>query len=481
MIKLFNTLSRKKEVFKPIKKGSGPRGQGQVGLYTCGPTVYNYAHIGNLRTYIFEDILRRVLEQNGYKVKHVMNITDIDDKIIRDSKKAKSTIYKFTEPYEKVFFEDLRKLNIKKAWKYPKATSHIKEMIALIKILLSKKIAYTAVDGVYFSVSKFKNYGKLSGIKKGSLKVGARVSADEYNKEDAQDFALWKFAKEDEPSWPSSFGAGRPGWHIECSAMSTKYLGKTFDIHAGGVDLIFPHHENEIAQSESATGKKFVNYFLEGEHLLVNGEKMSKSLGNMFTLRDIESKKISPQTFRYFVLAAHYRSKLNFTWEALEASEKALERLYEFVRALNSSPQPPSSYSKRRGARGVALFLFQKKFNNAIYDDLNTPKALAVVWNLIHSYNKNPQKINAREILKLFYEFDEILGLGLKKIALYSERSRRAIPKYIMDLAQKREEFRKLQKWVEADKIREELKKSGYAVEDTSEGPKLSPTSALLA
>ena len=324
MLKFFNTYSRKKEPFKPIKKGL-------AGLYACGPTVYNFAHIGNLRTYIFEDILRRTIESAGYKIKHVMNITDIDDKIIRDSAKAKQSIFEFTKRYEKAFFEDLNKLNIKKAQKYPKATEHIKEMVGLIKILLQKKIAYIANDGVYFDISKFKKYGRLSKLHLAPRELSSRISVDEYDKSDAQDFALWKFARGNESSWPAPFGVGRPGWHIECSAMSMKYLGKTFDIHAGGVDLIFPHHENEIAQSEGATGKKFVNYFLEGEHLLVGGEKMSKSLGNVFTLRDFETKKINPLVFRYFVLGAHYRSKLNFTWEALEGAEKALEKLYAFI------------------------------------------------------------------------------------------------------------------------------------------------------
>src|SRR3989344_8588645 len=238
MLKLFNTYSRKKVIFKPLK-GLGTKNKGQVGLYTCGPTVYNYAHIGNLRTYIFEDILRRTLEQNGYKVKYVMNITDVEDKIIRDAKKNGSSIFEFTKPYEKAFFEDLKKLDIKKAWKYPKATTHIKEMILLIQKLLQKKIAYIADDGVYFDISKFKKYGRLSKVNLGVRHLN-RVSADEYDKSNVQDFALWKFAKHGEPSWPAPFGIGRPGWHIECSAMSMKYLGNTFDIHAGGIDLIFP-------------------------------------------------------------------------------------------------------------------------------------------------------------------------------------------------------------------------------------------------
>lgn len=484
MLKLFNTLTRKKEAFKPLCRNIDIS-KCRVGLYTCGPTVYNYAHIGNLRTYIFEDILRRTLESNGFKVKHVMNITDIDDKIIRDSAQSKKTIFEFTKPYEKAFFGDLAKLNIKKAWKYPKATAHIKEMIALIQKLVQKKFAYITEDGIYFKISKFKKYGKLSKtppLNPPSLvrRGGNRISSDEYDKTSAVDFALWKFKKLDEPSWKAPFGDGRPGWHIECSAMSMKYLGSTFDIHTGGVDNIFPHHENEIAQSESATGKKFANYFIEGEHLLVDGEKMSKSLKNIFTLRDLEAKNINPLAYRYFVLGAHYRSKLNFTWEALGAAEKALERLHEFTRVLNSSPsprssfgvagQPPSSYSKRGGA----LLPFQKKFNNTLSDDLNTPKALVAVWELIREYNKNIEiyKYQNADILRLLYEFDKVLGLGLKNIKHFP------VPPAVLKLIQKREQFRKEKEWQKADEIRAKISKMGYVLLDTSEGPKLSPVSA---
>lgn len=437
MLKLFNTLSRKKETFKSVKRG-------QVGLYTCGPTVYNYAHIGNLRTYIFEDILRRTLEKTGYKVKHVMNITDVDDKIIRDASKSQKSIFEFTKPYENAFFSDLKKLNIQKAWKYPKATKHIKEMIELIKKLLQKKVAYIADDGVYFSIAKFKHYGKLSRIHLGAGHL-SRISADEYDKTNAQDFALWKFKKPGEPSWKTPFGEGRPGWHIECSAMSTKYLGDTFDIHAGGVDLIFPHHENEIAQSESATGKKFVNYFLEGEHLLVNGEKMSKSLGNIFTLQNLEHKNFNPLAYRYFVLGAHYRSKLNFTWEALEGAQKALEKLYERVRML-----------KGQKTSLLTLAPVRSKFYSVLYNDLNTPQALAVLW--------EATKLGS---LPLLLEFDKVLGLGLKNIKPIS------IPHSIQKLAQKREELRGEKRWQESDKIREEINKKGYTIKDSSEGSKI--------
>ncbi|MDO8443527.1 MAG: cysteine--tRNA ligase, partial [Candidatus Azambacteria bacterium] len=323
-VKLYNFLTRKKETFKSLR----PK---QVGFYACGPTVYDYAHIGNLRTYIFEDILKRTLEYNEYKVNLVVNITDVEDKIIRESAKAGKSISDFVKPYEKAFFDDLKKLNIEKAWKYPKATKHIKEMLKIISALLKKGLAYESGGSIYFALSKFKSYGKLSGLKNRELKTGARVDVDEYDKTNAEDFVLWKAAKNNEPSWNASFGKGRPGWHIECSAMSMRYLGETFDIHGGAIDLLFPHHENEIAQSEGATGKPFVKYFIEGEHLSVNGEKMSKSLGNIFNLRDLEAKKFEPLAFRYLALTAHYRSKLNFTWESLQASQNALNNLQEAV------------------------------------------------------------------------------------------------------------------------------------------------------
>ena len=319
-MQLFNYLTRRIEPFE--SKGK------EVGLYTCGPTVYDYVHIGNWRTFVFEDILKRVLEFNGYKVKHVMNITDIEDKIFKRAQEEKVSIEKITKKYEKAFLADLEKLNIQRADIFPRATENINSMIQIIGVLLKKDFAYKGDDGVYFSVEKFGNYGKLSGLEKKNLKKGARVNDDEYDKEAWADFVLWKKSKKGEVEFDAPFGKGRPGWHIECSAMSMKYLGesfdpstklrtdrfKTIDIHTGGVDLLFPHHENEIAQSEAATGKKFVNFWLEGEHLLIEGQKMAKSLKNIFTIEDIEKKGFDPLALRYLFLTAHYRSKLNFTW-----------------------------------------------------------------------------------------------------------------------------------------------------------------------
>jgi cysteinyl-tRNA synthetase len=329
-LKLYNTLTRKKEAFKPIKKG-------KVGMYVCGPTIYSFAHIGNFRAYMSADILRRWLKFKGFGIKQIMNLTDVDDKTIRDSKRKGISLSKFTAKYSKIFFEDLDTLNIERAERYPKATDHIKEMAALVNALMKKGLAYRGKDAIYYSIEKFKDYGKLAHLEKAQLKPGARVKQDEYDKEHAHDFALWKLWDKDDGNvfWNVEIGGkpskGRPGWHIECSAMSMKYLGPTFDIHTGGVDLIFPHHQNEIAQSEGATGKPFVRYWLHNEHLLVNGEKMSKSAGNFYTLRDLIKKGHDAMAIRYQLLATHYRQKLNLTDDALKAAKQAVDRLTDFV------------------------------------------------------------------------------------------------------------------------------------------------------
>ncbi|MBI5306700.1 cysteine--tRNA ligase [Candidatus Wolfebacteria bacterium] len=464
LLKLYNTLTRKKQIFKPIKSKNVPRQRsGQVGIYTCGPTVYDFAHIGNLRTFIFEDILRRSLKYNGYKIKQAMNITDIDDKIIKKAEAENKPIGAITKFYTKFFLNDIKKLNIEKAEVYPKATAHIKEMIAMIKILLKNGFAYKGEDGsIYFDISKFKTYGKLSKLEKRELKTGARISADEYKKEEAQDFALWKAKKAGEPFWPASFGAGRPGWHIECSAMSAKHLGKTFDIHAGGVDLIFPHHENEIAQSEAAHGKKFANYWLHGEHLLVNNEKMSKSLGNIFTLREIEEKGFNPFAYRYLVLTTHYRSKMNFTWESLQAAANALNNLNNELRIMNYE-LPAKQKIKINNDKN--LINYKKQFLFAINDDLNTPKTLAVVWEIIKNKNLS-NKIKKALIL----EFDKVLGLNLNKIKPVKIQK---IPLKIKQMADERELLRQNKQFIPADLLRKKIEQLGYIVEDTAFGPKV--------
>lgn len=453
-LKLYNFLSRKVEEFEPKRE--------TVGLYTCGPTVYDYVHIGNWRTFVFEDVLKRVLIFDGYKVKHVMNITDIDDKIIKRSREQGIEFRQLTARYEKAFFDDLLELNILAADVYPQATEHIDSMISVIEALLAKGFAYKADDGVYFSVEKFKNYGELSGLEKRKLKKGARIASDQYDKESWADFALWKFAKGDEPSWGTPFGKGRPGWHIECSAMSMKYLGETFDpfgklrvngehgrtidIHTGGVDLLFPHHENEIAQSEAATGKKFVNVFAEGEHLLVEGEKMAKSLGNIFTLTDVVKKSFDPIALRYLFLTAHYRSKLNFTWKSLEAAQTALNNLREEV----------ANWDEPR----IGCAEFEGFFKEAINNDLDMPKALSIMWDMIRS--DYPMSAKHQSILVM----DKVLGLGLAKL------EKLELPKGAKELIEKREELRKQGEFEGSDKLREELKKMGVSVEDTSQGPK---------
>jgi len=446
-LKLYNILTRKKQLFKPLKDK-------MVGLYACGPTVYNYAHIGNLRTYIFEDILKRALEFNGYEVKYVMNITDVEDKIIRDSKKAKKNILDFVKPYEKAFFEDLKKLNIEKAYKYPKATQHIKEMIKIISALLRRGLAYKVNNSIYFDIFKFKSYGKLSGLKSRELKVGTRVDVDEYGKADAEDFVLWKAAKADEPSWNAPFGKGRPGWHIECSAMSMKYLGETFDIHAGAVDLIFPHHENEIAQSEGVTGKPFVKYFIEGEHLLVDSKKMSKSFGNIHTLKNIEVKGFDPLAFRYLILTAHYRSKLNFTWKSLEAAQNALKKLRESVLEIQKEAEKSivlkNDFNK-----------YQDKFLSHVNNDLEMPCALALLWDIIKS-----EKLTAKTKYNLIIDFDKVFGLNLSKIKIEK------IPPPVLKLVKEREKYRQEKNFTKSDELRQKIESLGWLVEDTIKGPK---------
>lgn len=443
MLKLYNTLSRKIENFEPIDPH-------HVGMYSCGPTVYNNVHIGNLRTYIFEDILQRVLEADGFEVNRIMNITDIEDKIIKKAKEEGVKIEDVTVPYGKNFLENLWKLNIEPANVYPRATEHVGKMIKYIETLIEKGFGYVEKDGsVYFDISKFSNYGKLSMLDRSGIKHGVRVSADEYSKDDVVDFALWKAVAADEFGYPSPWGKGRPGWHIECSVMSQEYLGDTFDIHAGAVDLIFPHHENEIAQSEGKTGKKFSNFFIEGEHLLVNNEKMAKSLGNFFILQDIEDKGFNPLAFRYLVLTAHYRDKLNFTWESLQGAQNALNNLRSEIRTWESPKQVDVQY--------------WHKFLEAANNDLNAPQALAIAWELIKSDlsigNKAATLLQMDKILGL--KLDEYLGKKLE------------IPEEVQKLINEREKIRKAGDFKGSDKLRHEIKKLGYEVQDTPQGPKV--------
>lgn len=463
-LRFFNTLTRKKEVFKPIKKG-------RVGLYTCGPTVYNYPHIGNYRAYIFEDVLRRVLEYAGYKVTQVMNLTDVDDKTIRGAKEAGVSLKAFTEKYTTAFFEDLETLNIEKAEHYPKATEHIEEMVGIIKKLLGKGYAYKTAEGdIYYEIAKFGEYGKLSHFKLKKLETGksGRVKADEYGKDNVRDFALWKAWDEEDGDvfWETEFGRGRPGWHIECSGMSTKYLGETFDMHTGGIDNMFPHHENEIAQSEAASGKKFVNYWMHCDHLIVDGKKMSKSLGNFYTLRDLTEKGNGPKAIRYMLINAHYRQQLNFTIAGIGAAKKSVERLNEFVQRAGEADGGENKEIKKLVEKHKTGF---EKF---IFDDLNVPPALAVVFDFVREVNKlidegKAGKKNAKEILEFMKKVDSILG-----VMSFETRKKADVGRDIEALIEERELHRKNKDWAKADGIRDRLLEKGIALSDTPGGVK---------
>ncbi|MFA5392985.1 MAG: cysteine--tRNA ligase [Candidatus Ratteibacteria bacterium] len=463
-LQFWNTLKRKKEEFLPLQPN-------RVGLYTCGPTVYDFAHIGNFRAYIFEDILRRYLEYRGYAVKHIMNITDIDDKTIKRSAEEGVSLTDYTRRYEEAFFEDCHKLRIFtnriNPTKYPRATEHIPEMVAIIKILNEKGYTYQKDGSIYFSIERFPGYGKLSGIDLSFLKKGARVESDEYEKEDVRDFALWKKSKPGEPSYDTEIGPGRPGWHIECSAMSMKYLGETFDIHTGGVDNIFPHHENEIAQSEAANGKPFARYFMHCAHLLVNNEKMAKSKGNFFTLRDLLDKGYDPIAVRYLLLSVHYRSPLNFTLEGLEAARNAVERIQGFCRrvwALDGRSERVDPMIAER------LDQAKKEFQKGLDDDLNTSVSLASFHNLITDLNPKVEKdaINKAEsdlISNYIREIDGVLDiLREEKIELTAEEE---------TLVSERETARKKKDFARSDAIRKDLEERGIIVEDTPAGPRV--------
>lgn len=440
-------------------------------MYSCGLTVYDYAHIGNLRAYIFVDLLRRWLEYRGFDVQHVMNLTDVDDKTIRGMQKEGVSLEQYTQKYTDAFFEDLQALNIKKAKIIPKATEHIKEMVKLIEILMEKGYGYKGEDGsIYYDISKFKNYGKLSKMKIEELKTGARVKVDEYGKEQASDFALWKAWDPDDGDvfWETKLGKGRPGWHIECSAMSMKYLGETLDIHTGGVDNIFPHHENEIAQSEVVTGKKFVNYWLHNEHLLIDGERMGKSLKNFYTLRDLLRMGHDPIAVRYLLMSTHYRKQLNFTFEGLKAAKKALQRLYDFMERLEEI-----KVTEDGEEIGELVEKARKNFEDAMDDDLNINKALATVFNFVKEVNilidqKRLNRAGAKQVKGLMMDFDKVLGI----LSDFWKRKEEKLPKEVEELIRKREKARKAKDWETADAIRDKLQRMGIILEDTPEGVK---------
>ncbi|OGV60187.1 MAG: cysteine--tRNA ligase [Lentisphaerae bacterium RIFOXYA12_FULL_48_11] len=462
-MKIYNTLTRQLEELVPLDGN-------HVRMYTCGPTVYDYAHIGNFRAYVFEDLLRRYLKYSGFRVTHVMNLTDVDDKTIRGSRQANVSLDDYTRKYKDAFFGDLKTLNIESAEYYPEATTHIPEMIAIITKLIEKGVAYRSDDGsVYFSIAKFTDYGKLAHLDMSGLRAGARVAQDEYEKESAADFALWKAydEKDGDVVWDSPWGRGRPGWHIECSAMSMKYLGETFDLHTGGIDNIFPHHEDEIAQSEAATGKPFVKYWMHCAHLVVEGRKMSKSLGNFHTLRDIFARGYSGREVRYVLISAQYSQTLNFSFAALDGARASLARLDEFrdrlAAVVSAGPRgfgelPAWSENARKG------------FNAALDNDLNMPEALAALFEMVHEGNR---RLNAGGItgdqaelsLKLLDEFDRVLGFLAKGGA--------HVDSAVEKLVDERQAARQAKNWAESDRIRNELAELGWEVKDTPQGPKL--------
>ncbi|MFH0985243.1 MAG: cysteine--tRNA ligase [Candidatus Omnitrophota bacterium] len=457
MIKFHNTLSGKLEEFKPLVAG-------QVTFYACGPTVYHYAHIGNFRTFVFEDLLRRFLEYKNFDVKHVMNITDVDDKTIAGANREQKTLSAYTEYYTDAFLSDLQTLNILSPAIQPRATEEIPAMIELIQTLMAKGIAYEVEGSVYYRVAAFPKYGGLSKKKLEGNITGARVDVDEYDKEEGADFVLWKAAKEGEPSWDSPWGKGRPGWHIECSAMGMRHLGETIDIHAGGEDLVFPHHENEIAQSEAATGKPFVKYWLHAKHLLANGEKMSKSKGNFFTLRDLLDKGYDPMALRYALLSVHYRNQLNFTFEGLKEAREVIEKLDNCYFQCLSRLELSSGSEDGTFDAGV-LETALKKMEKSLEDDLNISGALASLQEVLTLINANLSTISAKGLeacIAFFRKVDLLLGFD---IALFD-----AIPANVKTALEQYVEARKARDFATSDKMRQKIVELGWLVKDGRPG-----------
>jgi len=469
MVRLHNTLGRRIADFAPLEPG-------HVRLYTCGPTVYNVVHIGNLRTFVFEDVLRRHLLARGDRVTQVMNLTDVDDKTIRGAEAAGLSLGEFTAKYTEAFFRDIGRLNVDPAERYPKATDHVPQMIELIRRLEDRGHTYDSEGSVYYRISTFPDYGKLSGIDLNQTRRGERVADDEYEKEDVKDFALWKAAKSGEPSWPSPWGEGRPGWHIECSAMSMKYLGEHFDIHTGAVDNIFPHHENEIAQSEGATGQKFVDVWLHAEHLVVDGEKMSKSKGNFYTLDDVLARRDDPAAVRYLFLSVPYRKKLNFTWEALAAAAAAVDRIRSAAVRIGEvadagTPAKSGGFpSEHRAA------LFRSEFASGMDDDLNTPEALAALFNYLRQVNAaiDDGSLDSQGALvaqAALGSADHVLGV--------LPRAPEVLPAEVEERIAARNAARRRRDFAEADRIRNELASRGIVLEDTSGGTRWKKASSV--
>jgi len=457
-LQLRNTMSRSLERFEALEPG-------HARMYTCGPTVYNYVHIGNLRTFLFEDVLRRTLRLFGYRVTQVMNLTDVDDKTIRGAREAGLGLREYTDRYIEAFFEDMDTLRAERAEHYPRATDYIPQMVRLIQRLEEHGHTYRAEGSIYYRNSTFPGYGKLSGIRPEANLAGARIDADEYEKDDARDFVLWKAPTPGEPSWETELGPGRPGWHVECSAMSMDLLGETFDIHTGAVDNIFPHHENEIAQSEGATGKPFVRYWLHAEHLIVEGQKMAKSKGNFFTLRDLLERGHDPVAIRYLLISVPYRQKLNFTFDGLHAAGQALDRIANTLRRLENTP--PAS-----GGGDLALETvesFRRDFRSALGDDLNTARALGTLHTLIRAVNTalDGEGIAApvrNRLAEALDEADTVLGI------LPASAGNGQEDEEITRLIEERAAARRDRDFARADAIRDQLAARGIVLEDTPHG-----------
>jgi len=458
-LRFYNTLTQSVEPFQPLEGNT-------VRMYTCGPTVYHYVHIGNFRTFTFQDILRRWLRYRGFELRHVMNITDVEDKIIRNAMASGVPIGEYTPQYEEAFLEDSAKLRLERPEMMVRATEHVDEMAAAISRLAEKGFTYPSDGSTYYRISRFPDYGKLSHSDFSGQKAGARVDVDEYDKDDARDFVLWKVAKPGEPSWESALGPGRPGWHIECSVMAMKYLGETIDIHTGGIDLTFPHHENEIAQSEALTGKPFARFWLHAEHLMVESQKMAKSLGNFHTLRDLLEKGHQPEAVRYLLASVPYRKKLNFTFDGLHAAATAIERLRNFKLRLETERFPAGRNETliERTQRG------RQEFENALDDDLNTAEALAALFECARETNAamdagDFRRENAAEALDLLARADAIFD-----VLAPSEREVDISDKEVQELIAERNAARKSRDFARSDEIRDDLKKRGIMIEDTRAG-----------
>src|SRR3989449_1664725 len=467
---LHNTLTGKKEPFVPLAPA-------EVRMYTCGPTVYDFAHIGNYRTFIFQDILRRFLRNRGFRLQHVMNLTDVDDRIIANAAAAGVGIREYTEKYAQAFFVDCKTLGMEAPERWVRATDHIADMVGLIERLQAKTFTYGSDGSIYFRIAKFPAYGKLSKVDMSGIQAGARVDVDRYEKADVRDFALWKAPKPGEHFWETPIGAGRPGWHIECSAMAMRYLGDTLDIHAGGIDLAFPHHENEIAQSEAATGKPFVRYWLHAEHLLVEGEKMSKSRGNFFTLRDLFRKGYKPSTLRFALASVPYRKQLNFTFDGLQQAASSVERLRNFAERLKWG----KFFAGKQEGMAARVAKAAEELDAGLADDLNTARALAAVFDLVREANIAVDKGQFREgdvpaVLEFLATFDRVFAVvednDAEKLRTLGYGGAESGPDAteIDRLDAERNEAKKKRDFAAADRIRKELADRGIMIEDAKDG-----------